>query len=44
MQKEKGNWKWGIEKVLKEIGAEVRIEEIKRMNTGKGDDHRRETI
>ncbi|XP_020298410.1 histone-lysine N-methyltransferase, H3 lysine-79 specific-like [Pseudomyrmex gracilis] len=33
--KEKGDWRWGVEKLLKEIGAEVRINEMRRINTGR---------
>jgi len=35
VQKEKGDWKWGVEKILKEIGAEVKVESMRRMNVGR---------
>jgi len=30
----KGDWRWGVEKILKDIGVEVRCEEMKRLSIG----------
>jgi len=35
--REKGDWRWGVEKILKEIGADVRISEMRRIGTGRED-------
>jgi len=35
--REKDDWRWGVEKLLKEIGAEVKIGELRRINTGRED-------
>jgi len=35
VQKEKGDWRWGVEKIWKEIGVEVSCEEMRRLNIGK---------
>jgi len=37
VQKEKGDWRWEIEKIFKDIGVEVRCEEMKRINIGNGE-------
>jgi len=34
VKKEKGDWKWGVEKILREIDAEVKVEEMRRIYVG----------
>jgi len=34
VQKMKGDWRWGVEKILKDIGVEIRCEEMKRLSIG----------
>lgn len=42
MVKEKGDWRWGSEKVLKDIAVEVKIEDMRKLNRGK--EERREIV
>lgn len=37
VSREKGDWRWGVEKIMKEIGADVRISEMRKINTGRED-------
>jgi len=34
VKKEKGDWRWGVEKILREIDAEVKVEEMRRIYVG----------
>jgi len=34
VQKVKGDWRWGVENILMDIGVDVRCEEMRRVSIG----------